>query len=174
MPKLKRLAHYAKRAIVPAIIIKQRTMTIVNETAFKSRKAFESMRNRYPAYRLTSEGIEVHWFDFSNTDDLPFDLDTYYKCQLFIGDWANPFTVDIESINDEFEELDYDKLQKGVHELKGEHVTPSQKYKTYMYQNTLSGIFSIQGENHQKILYALYANLGVLGLLFLVVVGALI
>lgn len=128
---------------------------------------FALMRNRYPAYRITENGIERKFFSFSEKSDLPFDRDMYHTCQIFIGKWANPVRIDLSEFSDEYSEFDAGDT------LDAKHIIPSQKYKTFMKQSVLTEAFTRKTELGDSQKYIMYASLAVnVIILIIIAVGA--
>lgn len=130
------------------------------------KEKFLRTANKKPAYRITQDGIARDWFNFNKTETLPFDKDTYRKTQLFLGDYANPWYVNLEGIKEEYDEFGHDEPITNL--IEANHVIPSQKYKNYMNQTVLNDTFQAGGLRSERIRYILYATLGV-GLLNLLV-----
>jgi len=124
----------------------------------KLKDGFSRSVNRKPAYRITENGIEVDYFNFDNPKSLPFDIETYNDCNLFLGDYANPWHVDLDAIESEYEEFGSGDPITDLVEKK--HVMPSQKYKTYMNQNVLQSTFSFGGLEFERLKYIAYMILG--------------
>jgi len=125
---------------------------------------------RKPAYLITKHGIETHWFDFSDTGNLPFDRDTYRDTQLFIGNWANPWYVDIESIKDAYPDFTEQNITTIENVFTDKHVYPSQRWKLLANQSVLRDMFVGGGFDEQRImrlLYALCAGVGFIAILLL-------
>lgn len=116
--------------------------------------------NRKPAYRLTRNGVEVHWFNFSDTDTLPFDLETYRETQVFIGNWANPWKIDVDGITDEYDNFVECEINDSSDIFGTDYVYPSQKWKLLANQNALSEMFTGRSINTDQLRRLLYLNMG--------------
>lgn len=123
--------------------------------------------NRKPAYRITRNGVVVRYFNFSDTDSLPFDLETYQDTQIFIGSWANPWYVDIDSIEKAYPDFTKQETTE-VSDVFGEkHVYPSQRWKMLANQHALQEMFegrTLNNETIQRLLYAVLGGLVLIGL----------
>lgn len=142
---------------------KTKTVSVIGQAGDSVSATVASMLNRKPCYRIHENGVEVRYFNFANPDKLPFDVNTYGNCQVFIGSWANPVYVDIQSFAEEYEEYDPDK-----HSLEGQHIIPSQRYKLYMAQGVLSDSFSTATMKTDMLLYAIL-GVGLLSFITLIV-----
>lgn len=138
----------------------------IGEVWFKIKDGFNRSFDRRPAYIVTGSGVRVEWHDFTNPSELPFDLETYEETQIFLGDYANPWHVQLEQIEKEYSEFGSDEPIKNL--VSNKHVIPSQKYKVYMNQTVLKDTFRGGGLNTDRIKMVLYGILGV-GILNLVV-----
>lgn len=116
--------------------------------------------NRKPAYRITRNGVVVKYFNFADTSTLPFDLETYRDTQIFIGSWANPWYVDIDSITDEYDDFTEQSVTKISDVFGGKHVYPSQRWKILSNQQVIQEMFEGRSLDQDQFKRLLYANLG--------------
>lgn len=85
-------------------------MSLLTRVKAKTIDGFRRSINQKPAYVIGKNGIRVEWHDFSDPTSLPFDRDTFENSNLFLGDYANPWSVDFDSIAEEYgEEKDIEK-----------------------------------------------------------------
>lgn len=106
--------------------------------------------NKKPVYNITQNGIKREFYNLKDTKNLPFDPDTYEDTQLFIGhNYANPWYVDIESIEKQYDIYEYNHTLDSLIEQK--HVIPSQRYKRLMIDDTISNTFSPNRQNLQRL-----------------------
>ena len=166
----KRLWQYYNIAVARSLQIKTITMAYANKLKFSIKRRIAALQNQYPVYRLTKNGIEVKFYDFSEYNELPFDRDTYQSNQLLIGDYANPAYIETDYLIEEFKD-EYDEYKSKNQSIEGEHIIPSQKYKTYMKQDILKQIFSATGMDMDKITWLLF---GVIGLEAIIIVGIIV
>lgn len=137
---------------------------------YRLHQFFHTLFNRKPAYMITRTGIEVKWFDFSNPQTLPFDTDTYNDTQIFIGDWANPWYVDVDAIEDQYDDFTKAEITTVNDVFKKKHIYPSQRWKTLANQNVLSEMFigrTMRQERVVRLLYAVCGGLLILAILIL-------
>lgn len=127
----------------------------------------QSRFNRKPAYRITKHGIEVEYLDFTDTEKLPFDLETYRETQLFIGSYANPWRVDIDSIEEAYPDFTEQKISNIQDVFAKRHVYPSQRWKLLANQNALRDMFVGGAIDDQRILRLLY--LAIVGIGFIAI-----
>lgn len=135
---------------------------------YRLHKFFHKTFSRKPAYMVKKNGIEVRYFDFNDTDTLPFDPETYSETQLFIGSWANPWYVDIDEIKEQYDDFTEETVTKVDDVFSKKHIYPSQRWKMLANQNVLSEMFIGRSLRQQRVIRLLYAVLGgivVLGLI---------
>ena len=174
---LTKFGRWLKNASLTAIMVPYqkgrsiitKTMSIIKQKAFQLKVGVLGLFNRKPAFLIKRNGIEIHFFNFANTDALPFDKNTYQDTQIFIGDWANPWYVDIDSIEEQYDEFSYNESLDNLIEEK--HVTPSQTYKTYMGQRLLADMIMGAGFDEEKIVRILYAIGGAVAFILLLLIG---
>lgn len=143
----------------------EETQTGFHPIRYRLNKFFHRCFSRKPAYRIQPTGIEVRYFNFDKTETLPFDMDTYNETQLFIGSWANPWYVDFDAIEDNYDDFTKEEITK-VDDVFGEqYIYPSQKWKTLANQNVLSEMFVGKTRRQERVIRLLYAVLGGLILL---------
>lgn len=124
------------------------------------RKAWLSRkRNKVPAYVITDSGIRRKWIHPANYEDMPFDMDTYGNQQIFFKNYGNPIYIDTQDIEEN---------------LDSENIIPSQKYKTYMKQRVLTQVFSSGDFEPKKLMYLIFANIGLTTLLGLISIVVLL
>lgn len=132
---------------------------------------FQGLFGRKPAYRITKHGVEIEYFDFSDTDNLPFDLETYQDTQIFIQDYANPWYFDLDSIEENYPNFTEEEVTKVSDVFAEKHVYPSQRWKLLANQNVLRDMFVGGAFNDQRIMRLLYLIGGGVGLLLLIILG---
>lgn len=116
--------------------------------------------NRKPAYRITRNGVVVKYFNFSDPQTLPFDLETYRDTQIFIGSWANPWKVDIDSITDAYPDFTEQEITEVSDVFEEKHVYPSQRWKVLANQQVIQEMFEGRSLNQDRVVRLLYATLG--------------
>lgn len=115
---------------------------------------------KVPCYYLGPNGIRREFYSLDDTDKLPFDPATYSQCQIFVGSIANPVRIDV------------DEYTKNLENIDEEDIIFSSRYKTYMRQNVLTGIFSGTGLNTERLFMLLYANLAIMIIVLMAVIFA--
>lgn len=132
-------------------------MGIVTRWFGRRKRWFSRKRNKVPAYVITKSGIRVNWINPNAIEEMPFDMDTYGNQQVFVEDYATPIKINIEDIEKTMD---------------GNDIITSSKYKTYMGQRVLSQVFRGSGFEPKKLMYLIFANIGLtvlLGLISIVV-----
>lgn len=135
---------------------------------YRLNKWIQRRMGRKPAYMVTRGGIEVHYFNFADTDTLPFDLETYRNTQIFMGNWANPWYVDVDGITEEYDNFAECEINDSSDIFGTEYVYPSQKWKTLANQKALAEMFtgrSINTDQLRKLLYVVIGGLVLIGLI---------
>lgn len=143
-----------------------------NESRWKFKKAVSKIFNKQPVYKITQNGIEVHFFDINNEQNLPFDKETYRETQLFIGDWSNPWYVDIESIKDSYPDFTEQEITNLTDIFSEKHIYPSQKYKQYMNQRVISDMYNSVHMPVDKLVRLMYICLAGIGIVAFLILGA--
>lgn len=137
---------------------------------YRLNRFFHRCFSRKPAYRIRPNGIEVRYFNFDNPETLPFDKDTYNETQIFIGKWANPWYVDFEAIEEQYDNFTEDTITTVDDVFEKQHIYPSQRWKTLANQNVLSEMFVGRSVRQERVIRLLYAVLGAIAILFILTV----
>lgn len=112
-------------------------------------------RNKIPAYVITDSGIKTKWVNPDSISEKPYDTETYPNHQIFYKNIANPITIKTSDIDNN---------------INSDDVIFSQKYKTYMKQSVLNQVFRGGGWEPKKIMYLLFANIGLTAILGLIAI----
>lgn len=146
--------------------------SVIGQKKEQLMKFYHSLLNRKPVYRLTETGMQVEYYSFSDTSELPFDVNTYQNSQLFLGDYANPWNVEVEQILEEYPEADGNISEKEL--VENDYIIPSQKYKAYMKQKVYSDMFSESVLGDLPVMRILYIMSAGIGFIILLLVGAVL
>lgn len=145
-------------------------MGFLTKTRYKIKTALLGIVNKKPAFRIHRNGVDVKYFNLSDTKNLPFDRDTYNDTQVFIGKWSNPWYFDIDKIEDAYPNFEEENITKIEDVFSKKHVWPSQRWKLLANQDVLNQMFvggALSSERIVRLLYLIAAGIGFVGILIL-------
>lgn len=129
---------------------------------------FGKLFNRKPVYIIKRNGVERQFYNLDKPETLPFDKNTFEETQIFIQDFANPWYVDFESIQEEY---DFPNENTTLDNLVSEkHIYPSQKFKDLNKQTVIRDMYRASNMDFEKINRLLYAIGGMTAIILLLTI----